>query len=356
MWPRTDLLDLLGITQPIIQAPMAGFTTPELAAAVSNAGGLGSLGCAAAPPATVRELIAATRQATNQPFNVNFFVHEAPRVDPAATARMQQRLAPYFAEFGLGAVPEPFERFPTFDHERLDLVLEVRPRIVSFHFGLPAEDMMRAIKAAGCIVLGSATTVAEARLLEAGGADAIIAQGVEAGGHRGVFSAEGFSPGTGAGTVGTMALVPQIADAVRVPVIAAGGIGDGRGIAAAFALGASGAQLGTAFLGCPEASVSAPHRAALRSATDEGTAVTRAFTGRPARALRNRFVEEMAAVEAEALSFPLQSSLTGPLAQIADEQRAAFMPLWAGQAAALIREMPAAELVARLVTEAQAIL
>src|SRR5436309_6771626 len=258
MWPRTDFLELLGITHPIIQAPMAGFASPALAAAVCNAGALGSIGCAGVPPAMVRDQVAALRQATNRPYNLNFFVHSHPRLDPDAAARMRTKLAPYFDEFGLGAVPEPKEPFPRFDEERLDLVLELRPGVVSFHFGLPDATAVRQVNEAGCIILSSATTVAEARWLEANGADAVIAQGFDAGGHRGSFSG---SPG--AGMVGTMALVPQIADAVRVPVVAAGGIADGRGIAAAFALGAGGVQMGTAFLACPEATVSPLYRAQL---------------------------------------------------------------------------------------------
>jgi nitronate monooxygenase len=347
MWPRTDFLELLGITHPIIQAPMAGLAPPALAAAVCNAGALGSLGCGPLPLALVREQVMTLGEATNQPFNLNFFVYAHPRNNPRETARMRARLAPYFEEFGRGPIPEPTEPFPPFDEERLDLVLELRPRVVSFHFGLPEPSAVRQIKEAGCIVLSSATTVAEARWLEANGADVIIAQGFDAGGHRGSFSG---SPG--AGMVGTMALVPQIVDAVRVPVVAAGGIADGRGIAAAFALGASGVQMGTAFLGCPEAAVSPLYRAQLRAATDEITVLTRAFTGRPARAMRNRFVTEMA--DTEALDFPLQASLTGPLSRLPnDEARAAFSPFWAGQAAPLVRDLPARQLVEKIVAEAQ---
>jgi nitronate monooxygenase len=350
MWPRTDFLELLGIAHPVIQAPMSGFTPPVLAAAVCNAGGLGSIGCATLTTAAVREQAATMRQMTNRPFNLNFFVHERPQYSATATAQVRSKLAPYFDEFRLGAVPEPKEPFPTFDEERLDLIIELRPPVVSFHFGLPEPLAMRRIKEAGCIILSSATTVAEARSLEARGADVIIAQGFEAGGHRGSFS---NSPG--AGMVGTMALVPQVVDAVRVPVIAAGGIANGRGLAAAFALGASGAQLGTVFLGCPEATVTPLHRAQLRGATDDGTELTRAFTGRPARALRNRFLTELAG--AEALDFPLQASVVGPLWQVpSDEARAALMPFWTGQAASLVRELPADRLVAKLVAEAQAIL
>jgi nitronate monooxygenase len=347
MWPRTDFLDLVGITHPVIQAPMSGFTPPALAAAVSNAGALGSIGCATLPPVAVREQVAILREATNRPFNVNFFVHARPRANPQAIASVQAKLAPYFDEFELGPVPEPKELFPTFDEERLDLVLALRPRVVSFHFGLPEASAVRQIKEAGCVILSSATTVAEARSLEANGADVVIAQGFEAGGHRGSFSS---SPG--AGMVGTMALVPQIVDAVHIPVIAAGGIADGRGLAAAFALGASGAQIGTAFLGCPEATVSPLHRAQLRTAADDGTELTRAFTGRPARALRTSFIAQMA--DTEPLEFPLQASLLGPLWQLrSEEARAAFTPFWAGQAAPLVRELPASRLIEELVAEAQ---
>jgi nitronate monooxygenase len=350
MWPRSDFLDQLGITHPIIQAPMSGFTPPALVTAVCNAGGLGSIGCAGQPPDLLRQQVATVREATNRPFNLNFFIHRRPQTSPEATARAQAELAPYFAEFGLGPVPEPREILLPFDTELLDLVLELRPRVVSFHFGVPDAVAVRRIKAAGCLILSSATTVAEACSLEAEGADAIIAQGFEAGGHRGSFSDR-----PGAGMIGAMALVPQIVDAVRLPVIAAGGIADGRGIAAAFALGASGVQLGTAFLRCPEATVPPLYRAQLQAAADDATELTRAFTGRPARALRNRFVIEMA--DAAPLEFPLQGSLAGPLWRLPDEAaRAALMPVWAGQAAALARDLPAGRLIDALVAEAQPLL
>jgi nitronate monooxygenase len=347
MWPRTDLLDLLGINHPIIQAPMSGFSSPALAAAVANAGALGSLGCATLPTKAVRGQVEEIRRATNRPFNLNFFVHPAPHIDAEMARRIRARLAPYHQEFDLGPVPEPSDPFPRFDEERLRLVLELRPRAVSFHFGLPAADALKRLKESGIIVLSSATTVAEARELEAEGADAIIAQGFEAGGHRGTFT-----KGGGAGLIGTMALVPQIVDAVRVPVIAAGGIADGRGIAAAFALGASGVQIGTAFLGCPEATVPSIHREALHRASDEDTRLTRVFTGRPARALHNRLTDEMG--EAEALDFPAQASLTRALLQATSEAaRAAFLPMWAGQAAPLVRDLPAAQLIETLVAESR---
>jgi nitronate monooxygenase len=347
MWPRTELLDLLGVSHPIIQAPMSGFTGPELVAAVSNAGALGSMGCGTLAANAIREQVERLRRATNRPFNLNFFVHPEPRIDAEAAQRVCDRLARYYDEFGLGAVPAPADLFPHFDEERLRLIVELEPRVVSFHFGLPPAEAVRRIKQKGTVVLSSATTVAEARRLEADGADAIIAQGCEAGGHRGTFTKN-----DGAGLIGAMALVPQIADAVRVPVIAAGGLADGRGIAAAFALGASGAQLGTAFLGCPEATVPPVHREALHQAADEDTLLTRVFSGGAARALRNRLTDEMG--NAEALEFPVQVSLTLALFQAgSDAALKAFLPLWAGQAAPLVRDLPAARLVETLVAEAQ---
>ncbi|HEX2136751.1 MAG TPA: nitronate monooxygenase [Microvirga sp.] len=349
MWPRADLLNLLGIEHPIIQAPMTTIATPELAAAVSNAGALGSLGCGILPAAAIRDQLTATQRATKRPINLNFFAHPKPTQDAGAAQHMRERLQGYYEELGLGPVPPPTEPFPTFDEDRLDIILEFRPRVVSFHFGLPDATVVRRIKDAGCILLCSATTVSEARQLEAAGVDAVIAQGFEAGGHRGTFTA-----GSGSGTLGTMALVPQIADAVSIPVIAAGGIFDGRGIAAAFALGAAGVQVGTAFLGCPEANVPPAYRAALHSATDESTQLTRSFTGRPARVIRNRFVAEMAGEEHAALPFPLQASLVMPLMVAAAEDKPAeFLPMFAGQGVAKLRAMPAAALVESLVAEAR---
>jgi nitronate monooxygenase len=239
--------------------------------------------------------------------------------------------------------------FVGFDDAILEAVLAIRPPVVSFHFGLPHRDAVRALKAAGAVVLCSATTVAEARRLEAEGADAVIAQGYEAGGHRGTFAGP-----LDAGTVATLPLVPQVASAVDVPVIAAGGIGDGRGIAAAFALGASGVQMGTAFLSCPEASVAPLYRQALLEAGDDSTRVTRVISGRPARGIRNRLVTELQDEEQAALAFPLQYSLTSPLAAASAARGSAdFMALWAGQAVGLNRSLPAGELVGRLVEEAR---
>ena len=286
---------------------MASAATPAMAAAVSNAGGLGSLGCAAYSPARLEAEIAEIRGETNRPFNVNFFVHEAPVGGAKAEAAMRERLAPYYAEMGLGEAPAARSIFPIFGAEMLDAVTALRPPVVSFHFGLPERGVIDALKQAGAVILGSATTVREAVALEAGGADAVIAQGHEAGGHRGTFLGDVES-----GSVGTFALVPQVVDAVGLPVIAAGAVADGRGIAAAFALGAGGAQIGTAFLACPEAEMHPLHRELLLQARGEATQVTRVISGRPARAITNRYIAEMDESAAEPLAFPLQYSLHQP--------------------------------------------
>ncbi|MBT3170991.1 MAG: DUF561 domain-containing protein [Rhodospirillaceae bacterium] len=351
-WPRSELCDLLGIEHPIIQAPMAGATTPPLAAAVSNAGGLGSLGCAAQSADQVRADVAALRDGTNHAFNLNFFVHDAPVPDAENEAAMQQRLAPYYNELELGDAPAARSIFPIFGKEMLAVVTELSPKVASFHFGLPERAMIDALKEAGAVILASATTVCEAIALEAGGADAVIAQGVEAGGHRGTFLGDVES-----GTVGTFALVPQVVDAVRVPVIAAGGVADGRGIAAAFALGASGAQIGTAFLACPEAQMHPVHRELLLKTPSEATQVTRTISGRPARAIVNRYITEMNESGAEPLAFPLQYSLSGPLnAASRKNDSSELMVMWAGQGAALAQVLSAGELLTKLAADAKTVL
>jgi len=356
MWPRRDLLDLFGIEHPILQAPMAGDATPALAAAVSNAGGLGGLGCSGLAPDELRREVGAIRAATNRPFNLNFFAHPEPKPNAAADAATAALMAPFYAERGLGKPPQRAEG-PTrfFGQAQLEAVLALRPAVVSFHFGLPAPAAVAAIKAAGCRVISSATTVREARSLAEQGADAIIAQGWEAGGHRGSFApANGGTDDVG---VGTLALVPQVVDAVPVPVIAAGGIGDGRGIAAAFMLGASGVQLGTAFLSCPESACDPVYRRALAAATDEDTRLSRAFSGRPARTRRNRYVAAMAHERGPLPDFPTMYAYSGPL--IACSERNGdedFLFLLYGQAAALNRPLPAAELMRLLVREAGTLL
>jgi nitronate monooxygenase len=337
---------LFKIDHPIIQAPMAGSATPELASAVSNMGGLGSLGCGEMTAGEIRAAANALRAGTNRPFNLNFFIQDAPKTDAMVLERTRERLASWYIAFGLDEPPKELPDLrPTFDDERLPLLLEIRPAIVSFHFGVPHRDAIAALKNAGIILISSATTVAEARALEASGMDAVIAQGWEAGGHRG--SHQPTDPGSG---IGTFALVPQVADAVAIPVIAAGGVGDGRGIAAAFALGASGVQMGTAFLSCPEAATDEARRALLRQASDTDTMVTDAVSGGSARAMRSRFAEEMEKTREPLPAFRQMYALSVPLIEAAPDRDASFHLY--GQAASLNRELPAADLFRRLVDEA----
>jgi nitronate monooxygenase len=351
MWSHTALGERLGLRYPIVQAPMASISTAPLAAAVSQSGGLGFLGAATMSPDEVTAQVREIRQRTERPFGINFFVHAEPHRDPAATTRMRERLDGYRRELGLGELPEPMTT-PPFDAAMLEVVLGLRPPVVSFHFGLPDAEARAELRAAGILIFASATTVAEARLLEEGGVDAVIAQGFEAGGHRGTF-ASAFADGQ----TGTLALVPQVVDAVSVPVIAAGGIADGRGIAAARLLGAQAVQVGTAFLGCPEAKLDPLYRRTLFEPRAARTRVTRLFSGRPARAIFTRYVAEMEADEAGALEFPLQRTFTMALGMTgAGRGDPEFLAMWAGQAAPLLRALPAAELVAALAAETEAAL
>ncbi|MBB3901874.1 NAD(P)H-dependent flavin oxidoreductase [Methylobacterium brachythecii] len=346
-WPDRRVLDLVGLTYPIIQAPMIG-PKPALAASVTGAGGLGSLGCAAWQADQTRAVVAAIRESTDGPLNLNFFCHVRPPEDEAAEARWLARLEPYYREHGIDPADAPpgAKRAP-FDAAACALVEELRPKVVSFHFGLPDRALLARVRAAGSLIFASATTVAEARWLDEHGVDAVIAQGAEAGGHRGIFL-----PGELAAQPGLFALLPQVADAVRVPVIAAGGIADGRGVAAAFALGASAVQVGTAYLRCPEAGISAPHLAALRAARDEDTAVTNVFTGRPARGLLNRVMRELGPLSPDAPAFPNAAVALQPLRAAAEARdEGDFSPLWSGQAAALGRDLGAAELTRLLAEE-----
>jgi len=349
MWPDRRLLDLLGIDLPIIQAPMAGANGSAMAIAVSEAGGLGSLPCAMLDPAKVRAEIGIIRQRTAKPINVNFFCHTPPAPDPQREAAWRVRLGAYYMELGLDpdAAAPAVNRAP-FDETTCGIVEDLEPEVVSFHFGLPTRTLLDRVKAAGCLVIGSATTADEARWLAANGCDAIIAQGSEAGGHRGMFLADDI-----AAQAGTFALVPQVVDAVAVPVIAAGGIADGRGIAAALALGASGVQVGTGYLLTPEATVTDLHRAALRAARDDRTALTNIFTGRPARGLINRAMRELGPISALAPAFPTAGGALAPLKARAEAAgRSDFSSLWSGQAAALAREMSAGELTRKLAQDA----
>ncbi len=347
-WPDRRIPDLLGVELPIIQAPMAGATTSAMAVAVAKAGGLGSLPCAMLGPDQVRAVLRIARQYTSEPINLNFFCHAPPAFDPARDAAWRRRLRHYYTELGLDPQsPAPAAGGAPFGEALCDVVEELRPEIVSFHFGLPCKDLLDRVKRTGAKILASATTVEEALWLEDRGCDAIIAQGLEAGGHRGSFLSDDIAT-----QIGTMALVPQVVDAVKVPVIAAGGIADARGIAAALALGAAAVQIGTAYLFCPEATVSAVHRQALRTAEAHQTVLTNLFTGRSARAIVNRLVREIGPRFELAPAFPFAGDALAPLRARSEPSGSdAFTPLWSGQAARLGRELPAGELTRRLAEE-----
>ena len=336
------LQQLLDIEYPIVQAPMAGVQLSALAIAVSNAGGLGSLPCAMLAPDAIRKELQAIRSGTTKPYNVNFFCHPTPLPDPAREEAWRRTLAPYYAEFGIdpAGIPSGPGRLP-FSAEAADVLEEFRPPVVSFHFGLPSPALLARVKGWGAKVLSSATTVDEARWLEAHGVDAVIAQGLEAGGHRGMFLSEDV--GT---QVGTFALVPQVARAVKVPVIGAGGIADAAGIVAAMQLGAAGAQLGTAFLMCDECTTTPLHRAALKSEAARTTALTNLFTGRPARGIVNRLLRERGPMSSVVPSFPLAAAAVTPLRAKAEAAGSGdFSPLWAGQNVSGCRETSAGKLV-----------
>jgi len=351
MWRDRRLLDLFGIEHPIVQAPMAGAQGSALAIAVCEAGGLGSLPCAMLSIEQARSEMQIIRQRTDRPFNINFFCHQAPVADAARDAKWIERLAPYRRELGVEQATVPGGRAP-FGEEACALVEEYKPRVVSFHFGPPAEALLARVKRAGSRVIASATTVEEARWLETRRVDAVIAQGAEAGGHRGIFLSEDI-----ASQPGTFALVPQVVDAVRVPVIAAGGIGDARGIAAALMLGAAGVQIGTAYLLTPESTISPIYRAALNGAREDQTAVTNVFTGRPARGIVNRVVREVGPMSADAPAFPGAANAMLPLRIKAEAAGSGdFTPLWSGQAPRFAREMPAGELTRELARSTLALL
>lgn len=345
MWPDRRLCELLGIEHPIVQAPMAGSATPELAIAVSDAGGVGSLGCGSMALEEVRAATERMRAGASRVFNLNFFVHPPCDPDAASVADLSRRLAPWFERLGAPPPERVAAASPGFGADTLELLLALRPPVVSFHFGAPDEATVRALKQVGVRLMSSATTVAEARALEARGMDVVIAQGWEAGGHRG-----SHAPTAPADGIGGLALIPQVVDAVSIPVIAAGGVGDGRGVAATFALGACGVQMGTAFLSCPEAGTDDARRALLRRAQDTDTMMTDAISGRAARAVRSRFAEEMARAPGSALGYPTMYAMSGPIRAATDDADASFHLF--GQAATLNHELPAAELMRRLAAEA----
>jgi nitronate monooxygenase len=340
-----SLQRLLGTELPIIQAPMAGAQGAALAVAACKAGALGSLPCAMLSVDAMRKELASIRAGTDRPYNVNFFTHTPPAADARREAAWRAALAPYYKEYGIdpNAIPAGPGRAP-FTADAADALEDFRPAVVSFHFGLPSKALLDRVRAWGSKILSSATTVDEALWLEAHGVDAVIAQGVEAGGHRGIFLSEDLST-----QPGTFALLPQVVRAVKVPVIAAGGIADAKGVAAAMALGAAGVQVGTAYLLCPEATISAVHRAALKSEAARNTVLTNLFTGRPARGIVNRLIRELGPLSAAAPAFPLATSAIAPLRAKAESQGSGdFSPLWSGQNATGCREIPAGEITRAL--------
>ncbi len=336
---------LLGSELPLIQAPMAGSQDHRLAAAVCQAGGLGSIPCAMLTSAALRQELEAMRGLTERPFNLNFFSHMPPQPDMARDAAWREALAPYYAELGVdpASITSGPRRLP-FNEEAAALVEAFRPAVVSFHFGLPDETLLERVRRSGAKILSSATTLDEALWLQEHGVDAVIAQGLEAGGHRGHFLDHDLSR-----QLGTFALLPQLVDALDVPVIAAGGISDAHGVAAAMALGAAGVQVGSAYLLCPEATTSAIHRAALQSPAARHTALTNLFSGRPARGIVNRLMRELGPLSTQAPEFPLATAAIVPLRAAAEAQGSGdFSPLWAGQNVANCRPVPAAELTREL--------
>jgi nitronate monooxygenase len=350
MWPDRRLLNLFKTEFPIVLAPMAGAMDADLIIAAAQGGALGSLPCALLSVEKAREQINIIRQRVSAPVNMNFFVHRPVEIDAASEGRWKRRLEAYYEEHGVDPkAPINAPNRAPFDAAMCELVEELKPEIVSFHFGLPDKPLLARVKAAGCIVTSSATIVREAVWLEQNGADVIIAQGAEAGGHRGMFLTDNIAE-----QPGTFALVPQVVDAVKVPVIAAGGIADGRGIAAAFALGAAGVQIGSAYLRCPESKISPLVRAALAQAQDDSTILTNVMTGRPARGIANRVMREVGPISPDAPVFPHAATCLAPLKAAAEKLgKVDFTNLWAGQAVKMGRDMPAAELTRALAAGAQ---
>jgi nitronate monooxygenase len=353
-WRDERLLSLFGIDVPIIQAPMAGVGNPQLAIAVARAGALGSLPCALVGVGPVREAVSLIRRHTAAPLNLNFFCHTPPQPDQHQLAVWKERIQAYATASGMPSAPTPTVMPPSgtgvhiFDESFCAVVEETRPHVVSFHFGLPEASLVARVRAAGARIISSATTVSEARWLADHGCDAIIAMGIEAGGHRGTFL-----PGELCTQAGTFALVPQIVDAVRVPVIAAGGITDGRGLAAALMLGASAVQMGTAYLLADEVSLPALYRQAIEQAGDESTALTNVFTGRPARAIVNRAMRELGPLSTDAPPFPLAGSPLASLRTHCERNGSGdFTPFWSGQSASLAETLPAGEITRRIAAKA----
>ena len=348
MWQKNEFTERLNLQWPIFQAPMGGIATPALAAAVSNAGGLGGLGLWGLSIENISLTIKEYQQDSKRPVNVNYPIWEKPRGLSQAVTKMLRSLQKIYDDQRLGPITLPEASEADIGDDHLDLLQELRPEVLSFHFGVPDQDTLKVIQSLGIIVIASATTVREATFLENMGVDAIIAQGTEAGGHRGTFTDAEISV-----QPGLISLLPQIVDSVSVPVIAAGGIGDGRGIAASIMLGASAVQVGTAFLACDEANVQSAHRRALENITDESTVVTKSITGRPARFIKNKLVNELSKEDLQPLPFPTQSIVTSHIQDSGDPN---YMSFYAGQSAALNRNLSARELVKKLCDEADQVL
>jgi nitronate monooxygenase len=352
MWSDNDLTGTLGIKYPIIQAGMAGGpTTPELVAAVSNAGGLGTLGAGYMAPEAIRRAVRSIRSLTSKPFGVNLFIPENPHEDQMKIEQMTEELNRYRDDLHI-QVPESVQFTGQPFEDQLNVLIEEKVPVFSFTFGNPSHHVMSMLKEHNVKVIGTATTVREAKQLEKNDIDIVVGQGSEAGGHRGTFIGS-FEDAL----VGSMALIPQLVDAIDIPVVASGGIMDGRGIVASMALGASGVQMGTAFLACSESGTHPKHKEALHSSTDESTVLTRAFSGKPARGIKNEFIVEMEAGNAEFPDYPIQNALTGDVRKAAKAQnKSEYMSLWAGQASRLSRNLPATELLERLVDESGQVL
>ncbi|HEY5722184.1 MAG TPA: nitronate monooxygenase [Allosphingosinicella sp.] len=348
-WPDPRFEALIGSRHPILLAPMAGAGGVELAVAAMEGGGAGALPCGLLDPEAVREQVGEVRSRADGPLNLNFFCHAMPA--DAEDGAWHELLSSLYRSYGLGDSPGEGPLRRPFDEAMCSAVEELKPEIVSFHFGLPDSDLLGRVRNAGCKVLATATTVAEARRLAERGVDAVIAQGFEAGGHAGRFLEESRPEEQ----MGLFALLPQIADAVHVPVIAAGGIADGRGIAAAFTLGAAAVQIGTAYLLCPESLIGGVHRAALGDEAAERTAFTNLFTGGLARGLPTRLTDDLGWIREEAPPYPLASAALLPIAKAANARgETGFMPMWAGQAARLAAALPARELTETLARDALA--
>ena len=347
VWAQNNFTKALNIKYPIIQAPMASAASIELASEVSNAGGLGSLGLSYHKIENILPDYKKILNKTNHSINLNFMTHKEPSKNDIKAKKYMNEVKKYYEEYKVAEIPNLINTTETFNKEHLELLLEMNPKIVSFHFGLPQQDYIQSIKNQNIYIISSATTVKEAKILEDSGADAIIAQGYEAGGHRGTFASSYKE-----GEIGLFSLLPQVVEATSLPVIAAGGIANGKGIAAALMLGAQGVQIGTAFLSCPEASVHPLWQDAISNASTRDTRITSAFTGRPARGIVNRLVIDMENKNDIIPDFPTVGSVIKPLANIAATNgKDDFLSLWAGQSAPMNRNISASELIELLAEE-----